>query len=356
VSFGAPIAPASASTPPAQPPPSQPSPGDSGTTTPVDDPNTEFVQSWTITPGGSQDGTGASNRPNLSYQVAPGTVINDTVIVYNLGNVPMDFRVYATDAYNNDEGDFDLLAGDQVPSDVGSWASLGQEGIVLPPGKQATIPIKITVPVDATPGDHVGGIVASNVAVSDNGDGQVVNVDRRTATRMYIQVNGDLVRDLAVTNLTTNYHQAVSPFGGSADVSFRVQNRGNVRLSGTPRITISGPLGFGKTTMTLPGMTELLPGEDVTLKATVKNAPALFLDSTKVQIIPVNQPQVGDVKEAVGRDRLFAPPLATMLVIVGVILIILIVRMRRRRHGSGEAVPVDEFGLAKPAERQPQLR
>jgi hypothetical protein len=356
LSFGAPITTAHASTP-TQPQPGQPSPSDgSDASTPDQDPNNEFVESWTITPGGSADGTQPSNRPNLSYQVAPGTVIDDTVTVYNLGNLPMDFRVYATDAYNNEDGDFALLAGDEVPVDVGSWVTLGQEGIVLPPGKQATIPLTIKVPVDATPGDHVGGIVASNVAVSDNGDGQVVNVDRRTATRMYIQVNGELMRELAVTNLTTKYHQAVSPLGGSAGVSFRVENRGNVRLGGTPRITISGPLGVGKITLTLPSLTELLPGEDVTLHATLENAPALFLGSTKVQIIPADQAQVDGVKEAIGRDRFFAPPLAAMVAIVLVLLIILIVRMRRRRLGVSEVVPVDDFALTKPAEREAQLQ
>ncbi|MFN6119867.1 MAG: WxL protein peptidoglycan domain-containing protein, partial [Actinomycetes bacterium] len=161
----------------------------------------EFVQSWTLTPGGGPDGAQAGSRPNLSYQLAPGTSVDDIVVVYNLGNTPLDLRVYATDAFNNDDGDFDLLPGDELPSDVGSWVLLATDRVTLAPGTQATIPIRITVPPDASPGDHVGAVLASSVSTFDNGDGTVVDVDRRTGTRLYIQVDGPLNPQLAVGSL-----------------------------------------------------------------------------------------------------------------------------------------------------------
>lgn len=336
------------------PPPTEPAPVTDDTSPAATEELPELVQSWTLTPGGSADGDAAGSRPNLSYQIDPGTVIEDTVIVYNLGNIPMDFHIYATDAFNNDEGEFDLLAGDEVPVDVGSWVTLAQEGIVLPPGKQATIPITITVPVDATPGDHVGAIVASNVAVSDNGAGQVVNVDRRTGTRIYIQVGGPLTRELAVTDLHTNYHQALSPFGGSADVTFRVENRGNVRLGGTPSVSIAGPLGLGKKTITLPELTELLPGQDVTVTATLDGVAALVLDSTTVTIEPVEPEDVGGVRPAIGKDRTFAPPISVLMIVLA-LLLALMARRRFRSHRTAVDTEIEpEPIVAQQPERQPQ--
>lgn len=314
----------------------------------------ELVQSWTLTPGGSADGDEAGSRPNLSYQVDPGSVVNDSVIVYNLGNTKMDFRLYATDAFNNDDGEFDLLAGDQVPVDAGSWVTLAQEGIVLDPGQQATIPITISVPVDATPGDHVGAVVASNVAVSDNGDGQVVNVDRRTGTRLYIQVGGPLIRELAVTDVQTTYNQALNPLGGSAEVTFRVENRGNVRLGGTPSVSIAGPLGLGRSSMTLPPLTELLPGQDVTLTTKLADAPALFLDSTTVRIEPVEPADIDGVQPALGKDRTFAPPIFTILVLFALFLIVMARRAYRRRRARETAAAEPEIVVLQPRERQPQ--
>jgi hypothetical protein len=348
LSFGLWTGHAAASVPPVETPPAS-----DDTTPPAAEERPELVQSWTLTPGGSA-GNEAGSRPNLSYQIAPGTVIEDTVIVYNLGNTAMDFRIYATDAFNNDDGEFDLLAGDAVPVDVGSWVTLAQEGIVLPPGKQATIPITISVPVDATPGDHVGAIVASNVAVSDNGDGQIVNVDRRTGTRMYIQVEGPLIRELAVTDLHTTYHHALSPFGGKADVTFRVENRGNVRLGGSPSVSIAGPLGLGKKTITLPPLTELLPGQDVALTATIDGAPALVLDSTTVRIAPVEPEDVGGVQPAIGKDRTFAPPISVLLILLAFLLAVLARRQYRRHRNAVGTAMEPEPTITQQPERQPQ--
>ena len=44
---------------------------------------------------------------------SPGGGRRIAVVLFNLGNVPMLFRVYATDAFNNVDGQFDLIPGDE---------------------------------------------------------------------------------------------------------------------------------------------------------------------------------------------------------------------------------------------------
>lgn len=317
----------------------------------------EVVQSWTLTPGGGPNGEEIGSRPNLTYQVPAGTVVEDTIVVFNLGNVPMNFQVYATDAFNNDDGEFDLLPGGEVPVDAGSWVTLAEDGVTLPPGKQAIIPITVSVPIDATPGDHVGAIVASNVAVSDNGDGTVVNVDRRTGTRLYVQVAGPLSPELAVVDLETDYHHALSPVGGSADVTFTVENRGNVRLGGTPVVTIAGPFGLGERSVTLPPLTEVLPGQRVAVTATLEDVPALIVDTTTVEIVPVDPDAHGGVETARATDRTFAPPIATLLVLL--VLLLGVMGWRRyRRHGRAAQANAAASALddAVQPDPEPQLQ
>lgn len=309
----------------------------------------EVVESWSLAPAGSLDGDQAGNRPDLSYLAAPGTVIDDAVIVYNFGNVPMNFRIYATDAFNNDEGQFDLLPGDQPPVDAGSWVTVAQENISLLPGKQATIPITVRVPLDAAPGDHAGAVVASSVSVSDNGDGQVVNVDRRTGTRLYIQVSGELTPELALAGVQSDYRQALNPFGGSAEVTFRVENRGNMRLGGTPTISIAGPFGLGERTLVLDELVELLPGEDVTVTATVDDVPALLLESVKVSVEPPAAAKAAGAATVVGTDRMFAPPVALLLVLLAGLFGMLAWRAYRRHRGDA-ALHGDQSG-GEPIER-----
>ena len=317
----------------------------------------EIVQSWTLTPGGGQDGDQASNRPDLTYQVAPGATVEDTVIVYNLGNVPLLFRIYATDAFNNDDGQFDLIPGADVPVDAGAWVAVAQETLTLEPGKQATIPVTITVPIDATPGDHVGAIVAANVVQADNGAGQIISVERRTGTRLYLQVEGPLDPELAVVGLDTDYHHSANPLGGTADISFTVENRGNVRLGGTPVVEFSGPLGLFEQKVTLDPIPELLPGEQVALTATIEDAPALFLDTTTVKLTAVDVGDRGEGTSTVGKDRLFAPPVLVLLVALVVILGVLARRAYQRRRQS--ALPVAPIAGPTPAReldaaREPQ--
>ena len=327
----------------------------------------EFVQSWTLTPGGGPDGAQAGSRPNLSYQLAPGTSVDDIVVVYNLGNTPLDLRVYATDAFNNDDGDFDLLPGDELPSDVGSWVLLATDRVTLAPGTQATIPIRITVPPDASPGDHVGAVLASSVSTFDNGDGPTIDVDRRTGTRLYIQVDGPLNPQLAVANLSTEYSHAANSLAGSATVTFTLENRGNVRLGGRPTVSISGPFGLAERSVTLDGIPELLPGESVELSAELADVPALFLATTMVRIEPIDPSEsgaAGQVAATVSRDRVFAPPI-TFLILLLMALIGMRGWLAVRRHrkqalalqaslADAEAVPASEVEVVQRREPQPQ--
>jgi hypothetical protein len=312
----------SAGTPP-EPAPDEPTPADPA---PGGSAGVEIVQSWTLAP--ASDGQGGS-RPYLEYQVAPGTSVTDEVVLYNFSNVPMQFRVYATDAFNNEDGQFDLLPGDQIPADAGSWVRVAQESITLLPGTQATIPVVITVPLDAAPGDHAGAIVAASVATTDNGDGQVINVERRTGTRLYLQVAGPLSPVLAITEVEADYPRAINPFSAPLEVRFTVENRGNVRLGGVPMVTVSGPLGLGRRTVELPPMPELLPGESTEVVGTV-GAPALLFLTTKVDIDPVGSAALGDIATTSGTDRVFAPPVLLLLLALAALFGVLAVRAYRR--------------------------
>ena len=337
-------------------------PADPAGSTPAEsvapDDTIDVVQSWTLAPGGGPNGGDAGSRPNLTYQVAPGSVIDDSVIVYNYGNVTTRFDVYATDAFNNDDGEFDLLPREEVPVDAGSWVTLGATSVTLEPNKQATIPVSINVPLDATPGDHAGAIVAAVTAVADTGNGQLINVERRTGTRLYLQVNGPLTAKLAMADADVQavYDHAVNSFSGAADVSFRVENRGNVRLGGVPELTVSGPFGLGSTTVSLPEISQLLPGEDITVTTRVEGVPALLLMKASVSIEPKQYSGVGEVPVTRAAARFFAPPITLLLCLLLVAFAALLVRAYRRHIGP--AAPDDASDHERVADRdvEPQLR
>ncbi len=313
----------------APPPTTNPAAVESGAPNDTAPPDQE-VQSWALVPANDLPDKGGS-RSTLTYVADQGAVIQDAVTLLNYGTDAQTFRVFATDAFNNADGQFDVLASDQVPADVGTWVTFPQEMVTVPAGKQVTIPISITIPAGASAGDHVGAILASSPSVGAGGNGQVITVDRRTGSRLYLRVNGPLFPELAVADVETSYHQSANPLDGSAHVTYRIENRGNVRLGGGATLTIGGPLGLGNQTVTLPDIPELLPGQDVVLSADVDGVPAAFLDRTTIRVRPTGSADLGTVRESAGSDLTFAPPLAVLGFLLALLFGLLAFRAYRRR-------------------------
>ncbi len=296
----------------------------------------DVVNSWALAPSGddpSQPGT----RTDLSYDATAGATIQDNVILFNYSNVPLTFRVYATDAFNNADGGFDLLAGDKKPTDVGTWVTLPQENITLLPGTQATMPIIVKVPAGASPGDHVGAVLASSQAQGTSRDNKVVTLDRRTGTRLYVRVAGPLEPELVVTRLKATYRPALNPLDGGAKVTYRVENRGNVRLGGMQQVSIAAPFGLAKKSKPAVKLPELLPGQGVTLEASFDGVMASGLAVTKVNldVKPVAK-DVGAVPSRSSRSLTAAVPLTAVVMILAAWLLR---RARRsyRSHVGGQA-------------------
>ena len=327
---------AQAPEPPADPPAVAPAPVEGG----------EIIHRWAIGPAGSDDPSQPSNRSSLSYTAAPGAVINDAVTLYNLGNVDLDFMIYATDAENAENGALGLLSRDETPSEVGSWTSLGADSVALAAGRQVTIPLQVAVPNDVRPGDHLGAVVASSS--TESGEGQV-GLDRRTATIIQIRVDGPTTSELAISELRADFDNSINPFDGNMSVSYTLENRGDVALSGTSSVTVGGPLGIGEQTLPPFEFATLLPGEDIVVTADVDGLSAAGVLTTRVEVQPEDS---GDsvVLEPISRTTsTFAPPVLLLLLSLVTLFAVLTFRALRRHRQRA----LDETTPTTP-EREPQ--
>ncbi|MFD0511836.1 COG1470 family protein [Streptomyces aureus] len=179
----------------------------------------------------------------------------------------------------------------------------------IPARTRAEVPFTVTVPADATPGDHPGAVVASA-----NG--------RDSGVSVHLRVSGPTLSALTV--------ERVRVAGGR--ISYDLVNRGNTVL--TPRLAVraDGVLGraLDRRPRTLP--VELLPGRRVTLSEPWKNAPAL--DSVRVRLTVTAGGGAHD--EATATKR-FVPWAA----VAGTCAVILAAGgaafwfVRRRRHSTG---------------------
>jgi hypothetical protein len=244
-------------------------------------------------------------RPYFSYQMGVGGSLADHVAVFNYGAKPLTLSVFAADLTNSDDGSLAVGLQGAATNDAGSWVRLAAkvQVVTLPaqnkngPGK-ALLPLTISVPKDAIPGDHGAAIVATLSTLGKNPKGEDVKLDQRIATRMYVRVAGPLHPALTVENVKVAYHSTANPIGsGAATITYTVRNTGNVRLSARQAVAVSGMFGTKAKDVSPPDLALLFPrsSERVTVtvagvrptiwqKARITVTPALFADQAPMAV------------------------------------------------------------------------
>ncbi|GLH96955.1 WxL protein peptidoglycan domain-containing protein [Phytohabitans aurantiacus] len=217
---------------------------------------------WAVQPSSKDGPTG---RAYFVYEAAPGQRVDDRVAITNLGTASMTFAVYGADAFTTADGSFTLQPASQPPVGAGAWVAFEARTYEVPAGRRVVIPFRLTVPANATPGDHAGGVVVS-VAQAQESGGQRVNVDRRVAARVYLRVAGPTRPAVAVEAMKVGYDNPLNPVGTApVVVSYRLRNTGNVRLSGTARARVTAPFGLRLAASDGAPVPELLPGSAITI-------------------------------------------------------------------------------------------
>ena len=103
------------------------------------------------------------------------------------------------------------------------------------------------------------------------------------------------------------------------------------------------PFGIGEKNVTLRGITELLPGEEVQVSADVDGAAAAVIDSTSVRVEPSGAPDVGELKDATAGDTTFVPPLFLLGLLLVLLFGLLAFRAYRRRATATAAPAIDHL-------------
>ncbi|MEV0398290.1 WxL protein peptidoglycan domain-containing protein [Polymorphospora rubra] len=304
-------------------PPAAAAPGPP-TALPAYAPTDEFR--WSVQPSSPK---GPNGRNEFAYELNPQEKITDWVGVSNLTREPLTVNLYATDAFTASDGGFALLTADQPPTGVGGWVTLPKKSYTVPAGKRADIPFELAVPANATPGDHIGGLIASVNTEERQGDGQTLNVERRVAARIYLRVTGPLTPAALITAVDVDYANPPLSFGGDMTVTYRIANDGNVRFSGKARVQVTGPFGVRVANSELIDIPELLPDSELRL---TQRLPGVFPAGPLTTTVTVNPQDASGALPSMSRDvtvwALPWPLVATLLVAVSGLLVWW---LRRRR-------------------------
>ncbi|MFJ4223697.1 hypothetical protein [Microbacterium sp. NPDC089695] len=310
----------------------------------------ESVQ-WSVAPAAAD---GADGRISLRHTIEPGAVVADAIVVANTGAVDATFEVRAGDGVVGGDGAFDIAQG--APAGSGAWIAiegLAEGQVALAAGESRILPITISVPADAVPGDHPAGIV---VGIAQQNDG--VTVHHRIGVRAHLQVAGDIAPALEVSDVQTSYEGSWNPFdAGVLTVEYTVANTGNVRFGASGGVAVSGPFGLGAAGAQSDEAMEMLPGATTTRVHEVAISPLLLLmgDVTVTPLVLGDDAFAAPDAVSSGFTVVAVPwgAVIGLMVLAGVVLLVIrVIRRGRRRTEARIQAAVAEARASVARERE----
>ncbi len=282
---------------------------------------------------GPASANGIDGRPLLNYTASPGAALTDHVAVVNLSTKPIHLRVYPVDAIPGANGATGYESAATQPTGAGSWITVDTPrsgGVIFLRGRATrVVPISVAIPSNASPGDHVAGIIASLTSRITSNSGERVKFEQRVALRTDFRVSGPLRPALSIENLTAQYHGTLNPFGsGWASVSYTVRNTGNITLGATQAVTISGLFGSTGRAVSVAHVPLLQPGAAVPVKVRIDGVWPELVMHASVSVKPVGAAGAANPLLPVNtaRTSLWAVPW-TLLTLVLVVLALIAGRL-----------------------------
>ncbi|WBB90298.1 hypothetical protein [Verrucosispora sp. WMMC514] len=232
---------------------------------------------WAVQPA---DARGPDGRRWIEHTLDPGTVLTEHLAVRNFGDAPVVFALQAADGYLTDKGRFNMLTAGQESVDGGTWITL-PETVTVEAKQTTVVPFTITVPPDATPGDHPAGVAATVTSA-----GGTVAVQSRVGFRVMLRASGTVTAAVTVEDLAVGHERSWNPFAsGGVHLTFTARNSGNVAVTGAGTVRVSELFGLtGRNGST--EVPELLPGDSRQVEAHVGGVWGLGRYSTTVEVTP----------------------------------------------------------------------
>ena len=199
----------------------------------------------------------------FTHYLEPGDELVDEALVINEGDLPVRLQIYVAEAMTAINGGTAFGHRNEISSGVTGWVSLDVGEVSLQPGETQIVPFTISVPADASPGDHIIGLVAeASPTANETGTGATaeepqfaVQVVNRVGVAVVIDVAGDRIAELAITDLRMREQQ-----DEGAVFEVAVHNQGNVMLRGEGSLVIADLEGTELGSIPLH-MDTVLPGD-----------------------------------------------------------------------------------------------
>lgn len=164
-----------------------------------------------------------------------------TLTVKNLDTVEQTYYLFVRDISDTTEGGVPVFAKEgeeKTGMELSDWIALSESQITIPGNGSRSVTFTLTVPGDATPGGHFGGVFLSVDPPEIRQSGAAVAY--QVANIVSIRVSGDVNEVASIRQFSTGRF-----FYGSQNVDFnvRIENAGNVLVRPTGPLEVFNMLG-----------------------------------------------------------------------------------------------------------------
>lgn len=290
---------------------------------------------------------GPDGRPYYNFNTTPGGRATDHIAITNYTYRSEKLAVYTVDAVSAANGTISFPPQSAPRTQAGAWMAVGtphgRPQIVVKPRSIVLLPVHVRVPMNASPGDHIGAVIVSltgKVAGRlGNGSRQKVDFEQRIAVRAAFRVSGPVHANLTIEQLKASYHGKLDPFAkGYAQVTYVAHNSGNVVLGGPQTISVHGLFGEHVVALHTPPIPPLLPGASYPISVKVPRVYPEGLMTAKVTI--TEQGLSGDINPGLhvvsSSVHFLAIPWLLVLVLLLLILGLTLGYWKRRRGRASQ--------------------
>ena len=167
------------------------------------------------------------------YEATAGEIVEDVVVVQNLGPEPVQLALYAADAQTADNGGITFPNKDKSLSDAGMWLKLTENELTLAPNERREVPFSLAIPAGIT-GEHAAGIVAQRLDLANTtSQGSGVTFVPSVGMTVLVNIAGTVAQQkLEITELTSKTSR------GQQAIIATLHNSGNVGLHTEGNLTI----------------------------------------------------------------------------------------------------------------------
>ena len=185
---------------------------------------------------------GVGMRPAIIEEsVEPGGFYEFSLQVSNLSQAEQTYYMFTRDIRGVQAGGVPIFADEDTEKtgyEVTEWIDIQTSEITLGPGQSGNIAFTMSVPEDATPGSHFGGVFASIEPPRLRSIGAAVGYE--VATIISMRVAGDAVENARIRSFATDNYI----YGSSlVDFNARVENLGNVLIRPVGPLEINNMFG-----------------------------------------------------------------------------------------------------------------